>query len=887
MTNSSTAHRLTGVSALAICWAIGASASAQTAPAAPPSSDTVEEVVVTGIRKSIAAALEQKRAAESIVDVVSAEDIGKLPDQNIAESMSRIPGVQISRKDGEGSNFTIRGIDLNRVEINGRSFTGPTQNATPALQALNPEILSAIEVIKSPTADLTEGALGGTVNLRTRRPLDERKSLVASGRIQGVYGNKVDQLGYRGSAMISKKFADGTFGVSGALAYGAIQARGEGFNSGGWAETSANSGIYRPNRIVVQIEDRSDKRVTANGALQWKPDGDTEVNFETTYSKFDVNRSLNYYQTLLAANASLSAPATPSNLQILPDGTIAKGTYSGVVLRPLAYEAPTRLETFSTGLSARKRFGRLEVTGDVSYSTGKGSDGPPGSPFTFVMVNSPGNTVNIDYDLTANRVVPNFTQTSNFNLFDPQKYQLFSLFDGDSRADNKGRDGKIDLKYDLDWGVVRRIKGGVRAEKTELIATDPQSTPAVNAAILAAADKNGDGVIRPNELPSLSYRNQYSGDFLPEVDGNFPRSFLTGVVNAEQGRKDIGVGEPARQPLSEKYVDQTSKAAYAMADLAGELGSISYKGNVGVRYVSTERTSKGFAVGATAGTFVDTASTSKFNNWLPSANISFNLREDLILRLAGAKVIARPPLSSVGAGITVNLVNLTGTAGNPDLKPFAATQFDATLEWYFAEASLLSVAVFDKKVNSFTVQTVTSEIVPGSERFGPLLVSRPENGADGTIRGFELGYQHALKFLPEPFDGLGFQINYTYSDSTTPIIDTLDPTKTLPLTNLSKNSYNLVGYYEKGPISGRVAYSYRDKYLATVQAKALGGSIYNDYFGQLDASANYQINDRFRFTLEATGLNAPVQRKYTGTTNRPNETFINDTRVTFGIAGTF
>ncbi|MDP3749382.1 MAG: TonB-dependent receptor [Phenylobacterium sp.] len=889
MTNQRDRRLLAGVSVLAVCWGVAATASAQSTGAATASDETqIEEVVVTGIRGSIIKSLEAKRTADSVVDVITAEDIGKLPDQNIAESMSRISGVAITRKDGEGNTFSIRGIDLNRVEINGRAFTGPTQDATPSLQAINPEILSGLEVIKSPTADQTEGSLGGTVNLRTRRPLDGTKDFVASARVQGVYGNKVDELGYRASGLVAKQFNDGTFGVSAALAYGSIKALGEGFQTGGWAESPANSGIYRPNRLVSQIEYRDDERITANGAMQWKPDSQTEVNLEATYSNFQVRRDLQYYQTLLPGVAVAPQPGAT----ILADGTVSKATYNGVTLRPLVYESHTDFESLNIGVSGRREIGRLTISADASYSQGTGSDGQTGSPFTFVFVNSPGNVVNASYDLSTSNIHPDVVLASNFDRKNPMNYQLFSLFDGENRSDNTGYDGKIDLRYDLDAGFVKAIKGGVRGEKVSLGATNPQTTPAVNTttaagrAILAAADKNGDGVIRANELPSLNYNNQY-GDFLPGIAGDFDRNFLTGVVDAEAGRRDIGVGGPEAAPLSEKDVDQTSKAVYLMADLEGDLGSIPFRANVGARYVWTERTSAGFVAGATAGTFVRTSVTANFKHLLPSANVSFDLTENLILRLAAAKVIARPPLSQVGAGIVVNQVNFSATAGNPLLKPFEATQMDATLEWYFAEASLLSFAVFNKKIDSFTTQTVTSEIVPGNERFGPFTVSRPTNGEDGKVRGFEVGYQHALRFLPAPFDGLGVQVNYTYADSETPVPNALKPGSTLPLTNLSEHSYNLVAYYENDRLSARLAYTYRDDFLNTVQAKNLGGSNYTDAYGQLDASGSYNLNDRFRLTFEATGLNRPVARKYIGTANRITETYINDTRITFGIAGTF
>lgn len=853
-------------------------------PAGPEAEEAAADIVVSGIRRSIAQSLDQKRNAISVVDVITAEDIGKLPDNNIAESMSRIPGVQISRRDGEGNTFAIRGLDLNRVEINGRSFTGPNQSATPALQSLNPEILASVEVIKSPTADRIEGALGGTVNLKTRRPLDSDKNL-AAGRIQGSFGDLVDKLSYRASGLVSHQFADGRFGILGAVVYGETKGIAQGFSTGGWRTVTGQPGVYQPNRVVSQIEARHDRKLTANGAIQWKPDDDTDIVLEGTYSNFKVDRRLSYYQTLLTPTPALGQTASLVNPTILADGTLAKATFNNVTLRPLAYFALTDFESLNLGTTLKRQFGNLTLVAEGSYSKGTGTDGQTGAPFTFVMANSRNNITNVTYDLTTSRTHPDYALSSNYDVNNPQAFQLFSLFDGQNLSDNKGYDGKIDLQYEFDDGVLKSLKTGFRAERIQLYAVNPQSTPAVNAAMLAAADKNGDGVIRPDELPALNYNNQYSGNFLPGIAGNFSRDFLTGVVDPVTGRQNIGVGNPAANPSSVKDVTQDTYAGYGMADLAAEIGSIRIRGNLGARYVVTHRTSAGFAV--LTGVATPVSSKSKFNYFLPSGNLAVDLTDNLVLRVSAAKVIARPPLDLVGPGRVINQVNFSATAGNPLLRPFEAFQKDVTLEWYFGQASLLSVALFDKDINSFTTQTVTPITIDvfGVPTAGTL--SQPQNGQDGKVRGFELNYQHALRFLPAPFDGLGIQANYTYATSDTPVADELNPGKTLPLANLSKNSYNLVGYYEDDRLSMRVAYSYRSKYLQTVQSASLGGSIYRDSYGQLDLSGTYNISQMMRVTFDATALNRPLTREFTGTQNRTSLTYINDRRFSLGIAANF
>jgi len=845
-----------------------------------------QDIIVTGIRGSISRALDAKRNAVGVVDVINAEDIGKLPDQNIAESMSRIPGVQITRREGEGNQFVVRGLDLNRVEINGHAYIGPTQNATPSLQSINPEILSGVEVFKTPSADQIEGSLGALVNLKTRRPLDTNKDFVASGRIQGVYADRVNDFGFRSSGLLSKQFANGTFGVLGAIAYSDEKGRQDGFSTGGWRTTSINPDWYQPNRIVSQIEARHEKRLTANGALQWKPDEDTEVVLEATYSHFKVDRDLNYYQTLLTPTSALGQTATLSNPTVLDDGTVAKATFNNITLRPLPYFAHTNFKSLVIGGSAHKKIGALTIDALGSYSKGNGSDGGSGAPFTFVMVNSPGNVANVTYDLTTSRIHPAYSLNTNFDTLNPQNFQLYSLYDGNNIADNKGYDGQIDLTYDFSDSFLKNIKVGARGERIHLYAENPQTTPTVNAAILARADKNGDGVIRPDELAALRYNFAYSR-FLPEVSGDFPHTFLTGQVDPVLGREELGVGQPEEKPASVGDVTETTWAGYATANFDGDLFNLHVRANIGARYVHNVRKSRGFTTGAAAGTYVPVEVDSTFNHLLPSGNIAINLTDNLLLRVAAAKVIARPDLHSVSPGVSVNSVNFSGSAGNPLLKPFEATQQDAAIEWYFAPAGLLSVDLFQKQVDSFTVQTTALEVAPGREDLGPLLISRPENGSSGSIKGFEVNYQQAFRFLPAPFDNLGVQANYTYADSNTPIEDSLNPGKTLPLTNLSKNSYSLIGYYEDGRFQARVAYTYRSRYLESVQTAALGGSIYHDSYGQLDASATFNINDHLRYTLDATGLNKPVSRDYTGTRNRTTTTFINDLRISFGIAATF
>lgn len=895
---------LAGTAVIGIVAASPAAAQAtdSPAPAATPQPDAPQDpgkdIVVTGLRSSIARALDQKRNAGSIIDVVNAQDIGKLPDQNVAEAIGRITGVNISRKDGEGSGFTVRGLSLNRVEINGRSFVGPTQDATPALETINPEIFAGIEVAKSPTADQVEGAIGATINLRTRRPLDSGKN-VYSARVQGIYADMIGKTGFRGSGLISLRNDAGTFGVLAGVAYGRIYSEDEGVTTNGWVRTNNidgnndgvdDAGLFRPNRLSSQIERRKDDRLTLNGAVQWRPDEHNEFVLEGTYSRFKRARDLSYYQLLLNDNDVAGATRT------LADGTVTAATLNGVTLRPLAYDAPSLLTTFNIGGSYKYQGGRWTIRADASYGRGKGSENQAGlstgAPFTYVIVPKTGFTNNISYNFAAGRNFPDYSLQSNYNRDDPANYQLFSVFDGEADSRNRGYDGKIDLTYDASAGIFKSLQFGGRYENIRLQSADPQSTPAA-AALLAAADKNHDGIITLDELPAVSYANQFSGNFLPEASGNFPRNFLTGdVLSVAQARADVGLGAPARQPASERSVDQRSLAGYVRLNFAGDIG-VPFQANLGVRYVNTQRIARGNAVatGPTGTTITPTSLTRTFNDWLPSANISFDLSQKLILRFAASKAVARPALRDVAPGITVSLTNFTASSGNASLDPIRATQYDASLEWYFAPASILNVALYRKDLSTFIVPTTVTTTIDGyppsaANPSGLFQLSQPINGTGGRVQGFEVGYQHALRFLPKPFDGLGISVNYTYADSKTPIANPLGGS-TLPLVNLSKNTWNLVGYYENDLFTLRAAYTYRSRFLVSVDSLSLGGPKYQDAYGQLDASATVNLTKSFRLTFDATNITKQFERQYQGTINRLTLSMVNDTRYSVGVTAAF
>jgi iron complex outermembrane recepter protein len=880
------ARLLRSVAALAVV--IGASpAYAQQSAAPEQQADdaaTQSDVIVTGIRASVDQSLRAKRTADRVIDVISAEDIGKLPDQNVAEVLQRITGVQITRAEGQGAGFTIRGINLNRLEINGQNYIGAATDGTARLSDINPEIFSAIEVIKSPGADQIEGALGGTVNLRTKRPL-ELKPLVLAARAEGSYSDQADDFGGRASGLISFRNDAGTFGALFSAAYYKVANEVNAYTTQGWTRTNAidgngdglaDPGLFRPTRFTFQNNYVDNERWTLNGALQWKPADSLTLTLDGTYVHLFAYR-LQQAQQNITTDAITGARADAQ-------GTIYQGTFTNLTYRPVPFDNNSYSENYNVAGAAEYERGPLAVKASALY--GKGSFEQRG--YSPLPTQRAGRQVRGTFDLNDGTRVPNltFTTVPNFDLLDPSQFILATLSDRIDYTDNDGWDARIDADYKLD-GFIRSIEIGARVEQLNITASRRQQT--LSAAQLLAGkpsiDRNGNGVIDLTEIEGINLVGLASGGFLKTERADFPRNWLAGTVDIDASRSNLGVGFPPLQLAGSAGVDQRTWAGYAKLNFGTPVGGMNLTGNVGIRYVDTTREAQGFAQ---AGAIVSPVNvTRKFTNWLPSANLLLEITPRLQLRAAAAKVIARPPLLQVAPAFTINTVSLSASAGNPNLRPFAATQYDATIEWYFAPSSILSAAVFYKNVNSFTVTSTTPETIPGFESFGTFQVSRPANGTDGTIKGFEVSYEHALTFLPGLLSGLGIAANYTYSDSETPIAESLNPNRRLPLPGLSKHSYNAAVYYEKGPFSGRLAYNHRSSFVAATQAATLGGDLFTKGYGQLDASASLAVRDNVKLNLNVINITQNEEVNYAGVSRRVNDFAYQDTRWFLGVSAAF
>jgi TonB-dependent receptor len=398
-----------------------------------------------------------------------------------------------------------------------------------------------------------------------------------------------------------------------------------------------------------------------------------------------------------------------------------------------------------------------------------------------------------------------------------------------------------------------------------------------------------DFTVNPGQVPLASFApNGFEqvpfDDFLSNVPGNAPRSWLVPVTSAFYDK--LFTDTVANAPLSagdlraSYVVTEKTASAYLRADYAFPLGGIDVTGNIGVRYVHTDQVASGTLTIGTAPTPASFPKT--FNNWLPSFNLRAELSPELVARLAASRVLTRPNVTQSAPQISVSTDAPTGSGGNPELVPFLATQFDASLEWYFNRKGSLTAALFYKAMDKYiTAQNINVEI-PGR---GTILLSTQVNGGNAKVYGAEAAYNQVFTFLPKPFDGLGIQASYTHTSvqaNYTAGARTIED----QLIGLSKNSFNLVGFYDYGPVSARLSYTWRDKYLSGTGSTTQTPS-YVDAFGSLDGNLSFRVTDKTMLSLEAINIAGAKQYSYNDDPLRYGEIHYWGRTILFGIRTEF
>jgi len=857
---------LTGVAMLCLA---GTQASAQTAA---PRADEVDEVIVTGLRASLQKAAELKRDAPQVIDVITAEDVGKLPDANVAEALQRVTGVQITRVFGEGQSVSVRGLQQVRVEVDGRTLLGFSARLSPpeneqlgrssGLDSVPSSLFGRLEVRKTPLSSDAEGGLGGTVNLVTPKPFDFKDTTVSL-RGTATYSDVSDKLEPGFAGLVSKKFMDGRLGVLIAAEYQKRTSTVQAFERNNFLNRNYTVGgqtVVQQTPVLLQYEnfvvDRSRRGV--NGAVQFEATPNFTVTAEALYSKLVTGRHQDFLSWRLPTTAN------PVTNAVVENGFVVAGTANGT-LNTAGQIRNEPTESFLYALNGKYDNGKLKVVADGYYSKGtidqtiqiitlQGAAAVPGS-FDF-----------------RNNTIPSLslgTAAAPYDLTNPANYNLATNGVRSNRLIGKLDEwtGKVDISYDFDNGFT--LSGGVRY-------TD----------LGARSNAYRSQVTRPRAEIFPTYVGQTSASFNGDIPGAFPRTFLTTLptfdyvfttAQAAQPNPDASARSTLLPNVQRDYdFDEKALAGYVMLSAEGEFMGVPAKANAGVRVVRTRLSVDSFqqtTVG-TVTTFTPANDKNSFTNVLPSANVVFNVTDEFLVRVSASQTMQRAGIADLAPSTFFNQTNLTVSGGNADLKPPISTQGDVSFEYYTGRSSLISGAVFYKSVKDFIATATVQEVFSGGPDF-PIPTTRPFNIAKAKIKGFELGVQQFLDFLPAPLDGFGFIANYTYSDSE----DNLG----FPLVAVSKNSYNLVGLYEKGPFSARIAYNYRDKALFEFSE---GRPSFIGSRSQLDAQFGFDVNERVAVQFQAQNLfpkdSATVE--YSGSNSTAlNSYALSERRYTFAV----
>ena len=865
----------------AVPGAPAGSASVSVPPSPPAQSETI---TVTGIRASLQKSLEIKRNADAFVDAISSEEAGKFPDKNVAESLSRIPGVTISHLFGDGEQVSIEGTDpsLNRTLLNGETVASgdwfildaltPTRSFNYTL--LPSQVTSNLEVYKSPEAEMDEGSIGGTVIIHTPKPLDLdpwKMNFAADGN----YNDRAGKAAPDFSGLISWHNDDKTFGVVVAAVRDDEYERRDGIETFGYTPTAiqfANASAPVAQNIAVPDGINAayfqQERIQTGGVIgvQAKPTAELEVNFTGFANQGQYN---NVNQSYYVQPATIY-PGAPLLAGKITDGALSAASFGvnpggpGSVEDDI-YQRDATVMTYASDLRLDYRTDswHASVEGGYTRATG-GTQGEYGTSFT----------ANVPFSYSIAGGVP--TVTLPFNTKDPT--QLGTYIGGTYDAvDTFDKEAYIqaDYEHDLDLGPLNAIKFGVKYRDhangvngwgTDNLNTDPNNPvqPAVPFNL---------GTVTTGLIPS----NFLNGVASPGMITSFPNANLT----KQQQFLTTGTLIYSGTPASDFVVQEKIASAYGQIDFS----TSQMHGNIGVRYVHTDQeanfynvtnlscplTPTNFTGSCTDATPV--SASHPYNDILPSFNVAFDLSSEVVLRVAAAEVMARDNYSDLAGAVNLDPTTHTGTRGNPDLQPYHSANFDISNEWYMDKNSMLAGAVFYKEIQSYVVDETDSELdqtIGFDKTPVPYLITHPLNGGGGRNEGLELQFQHDI------WNGFGAVGSYTYSYAIA------DDGGQIP--GNSRHAYSITGYYDKDDLSARISYTYRTAWF-------LGNDYSTPQFnageGELDFSTTYNITDNYGITFDAVNLTDVTTLQYDQDPSRPTAIYKNGRKFRLGVKAVF
>ncbi|WP_133300622.1 TonB-dependent receptor [Seongchinamella sediminis] len=892
LSGNRTAYLHSSLAVLALTGAVGAlQVQAQDGP-------VMEEVVVTGIRASLEESLETKRYADSVVDAINAQDIGKFPDKNVADSLSRITGVSVTRGFGEGEKIAVRGTspDQNRTLLNGAAVASADwfvlDNPSRAFNytLLPSTIVSSLEVYKSPQADIQEGSLGGTVMLRTRRPLDMAAN---SGvvQVQGMYSENSGEWDPNLSALYSWKNEAETLGFNVSLTKQDRTLVRDGTEVLGFENQDFGAGpVWTPRAIGDAYFQQERERETALLTGQWRPSDAGELTLTYLNSDLDADNT-NYNRYEWFNGQAGGGNIDPASARLVGSGVVA-GEVANNYAEYYVIDRSSYSETESLDLQYSHNFEHWSMDLRVGQTEAEG-----------------GTENDRQYGFDRFLEGSTFNGLSHTPLYEGQvesTEQLLTrglgwMMENQRIMDDEETYATADFYIPVELGVFNGIKTGVsyrdhdkgqyqEGTRFHWLTDDMHSDDAtsygggsdtsgwnrwlygkLNAGTLADYAVNESGAPYPLMnlgraasviFPAEAYANAATILFLPE----------TWDVNEE------------------------ILAAYGQMDFEGD----GFRGNLGVRVVQTDVASTGYnwdgdwlaaSIDQLGGyqLLVDALDPrGEFNvrqetvdhdytEVLPNLNVAFDLNDEMVMRFSAAKVMARPDFITIANQESANTDTRTGTRGNPQLDPETANQFDLAYEWYFQDQALLALTYFNKDISDTVISSTSTErrFDEKQGQFVDVLFVQPVNGKGAEVQGLEVSYQ-------QNFGNFGVIANYTYTDADSK--DERDPVNN-PGSGLvrgtSEHMANLSGFYESDWLSARLSYNYRTEWYDGLSE--FGSEMYINDYGQLDANVTVTVYDSWDIVLEGINITGEELEQYHIDSGRSARRYDNGARYVVGV----
>ncbi len=862
------------------------------------------EIVVTGYRAALGSAQELKRNSSSIVDAVVSDDIGKLPDNNAAEAISRIVGVTVLRYNDEAGVILVRGLPDVATTFNGREFFS-AEDRVLHLQDFPAGVAAGIEVYKSGTPDLIEPGLAGLVNLRSRRPFDVKDTEIA-GEIRGSYNDQSKAFDPSGNLLLTKRW-DTPIGEIGALVNmsytrttyrnadryadsAVITPRGFGVDDPADDLTVTTPGVGNfnfPANAGNFYEKGVRHRPAINGTIQWRPSANLEVYAEGLWQAYRGNVLRDSFNVNFERRDANGVAPTLSNVVLVPGepNKAASFTKTGGFVPEFSRVAQDdRTDTYQGALGFKWTTGRATLSGDFAYTNSRYK--ALELAVDSQLATAP--TINVDWDARGSAVF----DLGSYDITNPDNSRWRGFNQREFVAKGNGLQGRLDLDLETDWGFLPHLQFGVRASdrnassqnNTRYAYTAGLNIPLASlptGALEVITDgfrndpqrfqnwlaPNRDAIIANSEaLRQLAYQSVQQATVLFPNDGGI-RDAVAKYATAE-----IPV-----DPLGGFTASEASYAFYGQGKFAFDLGGIEVDGTAGARIVNTDGEYRGFSrVQATDGIvgIVPTTTKQNYVDVLPSAIARIRFSKKWQVRLGYTQTRTRPGFGQLNPSLNITAnspgpdgsppqFDATGSGGNPNLRPLTSQNYDSTLEWYFSKNGSASVAAFYRDIDGFIgnyTQVVNDPI------YGRVQLNRPENAGNGRIKGIEASAQTFFDFLPGLLSGFGVQANGTYLDGTNQLPQALgESDRQVRITGLSKWAYNLTGFYEKGKVSARLSYNWRSGYTTsynrTINETQYAGELVRPV-SRLDFSASFEPYNNISLVANVSNILAQPFKNY-------------------------